>query len=147
MGLTLRETKYCKKCDKETIHNVKSEYEEKGFLTCRPCIRVRSKAYKRENWESGLALELIQHNLNPNISKDDIKNQIIKQKMICALSGETLVLGDHNLHPKVDTIGFKNHQSIDSIKLISHKMYRLKSTYTFDEFFDLCKKIVNNIIK
>ena len=147
--------KTCSKCKKETDveHFFKHKQTKDGFHSwCKSCCKeanLKSKDKINSNIESRAVVFLrnaknsaYKRNNEFDLNVDDIVEFWNKQNKICAYSGVEMTLESGKLNTvSIERIDSKIGYTKENTILVCQAVNRMKSDFSLNEFFDLCKLV------
>lgn len=140
--------KYCKKCNKETLHRSRIDKRLKNSKLqyyCAICSKNTDKKSRINNWWSYLAMKANSRKLkgSQKLSKIDIEYLAASQNYKCALTGEKLDPNEKWWKPSLDRIDSNLPYTIANIRIVAWIVNHCRGDLTDKEFLDMCKKVSN----
>lgn len=137
--------KFCKRCTKETKHRFVNDQRpnRKPYYSCTVCLNNNSKKHRKKDWFSYLAQKANVRKRKDSIklTKEDIKNQWLKQNEKCALTNLDLNINDKWWKPSLDRIDSNKGYTLNNIRIVAWIINHSRGNLSDNEFIDMCIKI------
>jgi hypothetical protein len=138
----------------------KQKYRDYRHRKCHSCKRIHDKTNRiyryggdkithiiRNRWDAANARSR-KHNLEFNITMDDIYNMIVKQDFKCNLTKIDLTFemgsGRVQTNMSLDKINPNLGYTKDNIQIVCAAVNMMKSNLSNDELYNFCEKILEN---